>query len=157
MRSCSSSWGHMSHPRRPSDIARFAPSLVSAPSAPIAERWGWIELFAAIQLLWGALLFIPAAQSYRMLIRAAPYVASFAGLVVFFTRRASVGPLPTTSRWLLASFALLAMSLLHPDTHLRAGIAQVIFQISIAAPMFWVGRALVSPERLARVLWIIFA
>ena len=38
-----------------------------------------------------------------------------------------------------------------------AGLAQIAFQISIAAPMFWVSRMVRSPERLARLLWIIFA
>ena len=39
----------------------------------------------------------------------------------------------------------------------KAGLAQLIFQISIAAPMFWAARSVRSPERLARLLWIIFA
>ena len=39
----------------------------------------------------------------------------------------------------------------------QAGLAQIVFQISIAAPMFWVARMVRSPERLARLLWIIFA
>ena len=45
------------------------------------ERWGWVELFVAIQFLWGALLFVPGAQPYRMYIRALPYVASLGALV----------------------------------------------------------------------------
>src|SRR5215471_1298322 len=122
----------MSHLRRPSaDIIPFVPVLASTPRAPLEPRWGWIELFAAVQLLWGAGLFIPSAQSYRMLIRAAPFVASLGGLV-FSMRRASGEPLPTSCRWLLGSFALLAASLLHPDTNLKPGIAQLVFQISIA-------------------------
>src|SRR5687768_9603931 len=78
--------------------------------------WGWIELFVTIQLLWGALLFIPGVQPYRMYIRAVPYVASL-GALVFAMGRSSGEPLPASSRWLLASFALLAASLLHADTH----------------------------------------
>jgi hypothetical protein len=119
-------------------------------------RWGWIELFAAIQLLGGGALFIPSVQSYRMYIRAVPYVASL-GALVFFTGRGSSEPLPASSKWLLASLVLLVVNLLHPETHLEAGIAQLIFQISIAAPMFWVARTVLSQERLARLLWISFA
>ena len=118
--------------------------------------WGWIELFAAIQILWGALLFVPGVQPYRIYIRALPYVASL-GALVFAMLRTSSEPLPASSRWLLASFALLAASLLHADTHLKAGLAQLVFQISIAAPMFWVAQSVRSPKRLARLLGVIFA
>src|SRR5262245_38867469 len=124
----------MSHLRRPSaDIIPFVPVLAGTSRAPVEQRWGWIELFAGIQLLWGAARLIASAQSYRMLSRAAPFVASLGGLV-FSMRRASRESLPASGRWLLASFALLAASLLHPDTNLKAGIAQLVFQISIAAP-----------------------
>ena len=137
-------------------LAGDIPVLTDRPRESTQDRWGWIELFAAIQILWGALLFIPGVQPYRIYIRALPYVASL-GALVFAMRRSSGEPLPASSRWLLASFALLAASLLHADTHLKAGLAQLVFQISIAAPMFWVARSVRSPERLARLLGVIFA
>jgi hypothetical protein len=68
-----------------------------------AERWGWIELFIGIQLLWGVLLFVPGIQPYRAYIRALPYVASLAGLL-FFLRRNTGEPFPSTGRWLVAVF-----------------------------------------------------
>jgi hypothetical protein len=128
---------------------------VEAPRAVAAERWGWLEVFAAIQILWGLLLFLPSVQPFRMYIRAVPYVASL-GALLYYARYPSGEPLPAPSRWLLAAMALLAANLLHPETQLNAGLAQLVFQISIAAPMFWVGRIVGSHERLERLLWIVF-
>jgi len=120
------------------------------------EGWGWIELFIAIQLLWGLLLFVPGMQAVRVYIRALPYVSSL-GALIFYMQRSSGGPLPASCRWLIAVFGLLALNLLHQETHLSAGIAQVIFQISIAAPMFWVTQTVRSEARFLRLLWLIFA
>ena len=139
-----------------SDAPVSIPVIADMPRQSAEGRWGWMELFVAIQLLWGALLFFPGAQPYRMYIRALPYVASLGGLA-FFLPRMSNTPLPASSRWLLASFALLAASLLHADTHLQSGLAQFVFQISIAAPMFWVARTVRSEQQLDRLLRIIFA
>src|SRR6185295_9815504 len=77
--------------------------------------------------------------------------------LAFSMRRSSGEPMSASGKWLLASFALLTVNLLHEETYLNAGLAQIAFQISIAAPMFWVSRMVRSPERLARLLWIIFA
>ena len=98
------------------------------PRAPARAGVGWIELFAAIQILWGALLFVPGVQPYRIYIRALPYVASLGALVLAMLRP-SGEPLSASSRWLLASFALLAASLLHPDTHPQAGLAQQVSHV----------------------------
>src|SRR5262245_59535314 len=73
--------------------------------------WGWPEIFVAMQLLWGALLFIPGAQSYRTLIRAAPYVLSGAAVIYYF-RHGKDQPLPWSTMWLLLSFGLLLLNLL---------------------------------------------
>ncbi|HEY6361442.1 MAG TPA: hypothetical protein VIX63_10075 [Vicinamibacterales bacterium] len=146
----------MPHVSSPSDVVGGIAVVADGPRESAEDRWGWIELFAAIQLLSGALLFIPGVQPYRMYIRALPYVASL-GALVFVMRRSSGEPLPASCRWLLASFALLTASLLHADTHLKAGLAQLIFQFSIGAPMFWAAQSVRSPKRLARLLWVIFA
>ena len=119
-------------------------------------EWGWVEVFIALQLLWGLVLFVPGAQGYRVYIRALPYVISGASLVYYF-RRETGEPLPRNTKWLLASFVLLLLNLLQPTTHLMAGIGQIIFQISIAAPAFWMARAVRSEGRLTMFLWVLFA
>jgi hypothetical protein len=145
----------MSHPWPRSDAWPLGPVLAETPRASRSERWGWLEIFAAIQLLWGALLFLPSLQPVRMYIRAMPYLASL-GALLYYARHAPREPWPASSRWLLASIALLGANLLHAETQLHAGLAQLVFQISIAAPMFWVGRIVSSRGRLERLLWIVF-
>ncbi|HET9360121.1 MAG TPA: hypothetical protein VFO58_10230 [Vicinamibacterales bacterium] len=119
------------------------------------ERWGWPELFIAIQLLWGAVLFLPGAQGYRVYIRALPYVLSGAALVYYF-RRATGEPIPTSAKWLFACFALLTLNLLQSTTHLVAGVGQIVFQICIAAPAFWMVRAVRNEARLETLVWVLF-
>jgi hypothetical protein len=60
-----------------------------------AEQWGWAELFVAIQLLLGLVLFLPGAQSYRTVVRALPYVVSGAALIYYY-RRGTGEPLPAS-------------------------------------------------------------
>jgi len=120
------------------------------------DGWGWVEIFLAIQLLWGAALFVPGAQAYRAVVRALPYLASAAALVYYF--RVPTGePLHASARWILAAFGVLALNLLHATTHSMAGMAQIVFQISIAAPIFWMARAVRTDTRVIRMVWLLFA
>jgi hypothetical protein len=120
------------------------------------DRWGWVEIFLAVQLLWGVALFIPGAQAYRTPVRATPYLVSAAALVYYF--RAPTGePLHASAKWMMASFGLLSLNLLHATTHSMAGVAQIVFQISIAAPIFWMARAVRSDRRVMRMVWLLFA
>ena len=47
-------------------------------------------------------------------------------------------------------------SLTHPATWVLSGSAQIVFQVSIAAPVFWTARHWVTDERLERVLLLVF-
>ena len=38
-----------------------------------------------------------------------------------------------------------------------AGVAQIVFQISIAAPIFWMARAVRTDARVMRMVWLLFA
>ena len=143
-----------SHPLSASPFLRtravaFAPAVRD-------ERWGWAEVFIAIQLLWGIVLFVPGAQGYRVYIRALPYVISGVSLIYYF-RRETGEPLAPCAKWLLVSFGLLLVNLLQPTTHMLAGVGQIVFQISIAAPVFWMARAVRSERRLTVFLWVLFA
>jgi len=141
----------------PLSAPRFVRSRAVVFTAAVRdERWGWAEVFIAIQLLWGIVLFLPGAQGYRVYIRALPYVISGVSLVYYF-RRETGEPLAQCAKWLLASFGLLLVNLLQPTTHMVAGAGQIIFQISIAAPAFWMARAIRSERRLTFFLWVLFA
>lgn len=117
--------------------------------------WGWLEYFVLAQVLWGVLLFVPGSQAYRIYIRAFPYVASLVALGVCVRSSGPDGAVPA-ARWILASLALMIVGLFHPSTWLMSGTAQIVFQLSIAAPVFWVARNWLTAERLERVLLLVF-
>src|SRR5262245_20062482 len=120
----------------------------------VADRWGWSEAFLAMLLLGNVLLFIPGAQSYRTIVRAMPYVLSGASLIYYF--RQSGERLPDSAKWLLLSFVLLLLNLLHETAHMMAGAAQIVFQICISAPAFWMARSIRSEAQMRRVIWVVF-
>ena len=120
------------------------------------RRWGWPETFIAIQLLWNLVLFLPGAQAYRTIVRGTPYVLRGVALIYYFRRR-DEHPLPASATWLVISFGLLLLNLLHETAHWMAGGAQVVFQVCIAAPVFWMARAVRTEEHFNRVLWVFFA
>lgn len=121
-----------------------------------SEPWGWIEVFVLIQSLSTALLFLPQSQSYRFLIRALPYGASLALALLHYNRTRGRVALPPGGGWLAGALLLLGLNLLHPTTVFPAGIAQVAFQLCIAAPALWVAGQVQSIERLNRILWLLF-
>src|SRR5687768_18563662 len=94
--------------------------------------WGWLEFFVMVQVLWGVLLFVPGSQAYRIYIRGFPYVASLIALIACL-RTTGIESRAPGARWILASLAIMVASLAHPATWLVSGIAQVVFQVAIAA------------------------
>jgi hypothetical protein len=152
----------MSSPSRLPDASRPWPPSAFRPAAEAATRrapiepWGWIEIFVAAQLLWGALLFIPGMQALRLAVRVLPYATSL-GALAFFLRRAGRDRLPPSAPWLFGVFALMGMNLLHEGSHLMAGIGQGALQVAIAAPALWAGSVVHSRARFERVLWLVFA
>jgi len=147
----------MPAPPLASDALAYDPLAWTGPADAVdRDRWGWVEIFLAIQLPWGAALFIPGAQAYRTPVRALPYLTSAAALVYYF-RTPTGEPLHGSAKWLMASFGLLTLNLLHATTHSMAGVAQIVFQISIAAPIFWMARAVRSDRRVMRMVWLLFA
>lgn len=117
--------------------------------------WGWLEFFVLVQVLWGVLLFVPGSQNYRIYIRGFPYVASLVALGACVRSTGADSGAPG-ARWILASLALMVFSLVHPATWLMSGTAQIVFQLAIAAPVFWTARNWLSPERLERMLLLVF-
>jgi len=139
-----------------SPLPLFGEQRAVHPVETVDSEWSWAEVFIALQLLWGLVLFLPGAQGYRVYIRAFPYVISAASLVYYF-RRETGEPLPRSTKWLLAAFVVLLLNLLQPTTHLVAGIGQIVFQISIAAPAFWMARAVRNERQLTLFVWVLFA
>jgi hypothetical protein len=124
--------------------------------AEAKQPLGLIETFILIQFLWGALMFLPGAQSFRMYVRALPYLSSLALFAYYYGGRKGY-QLPAVGKLVALTLLLLVVNLAHPETQLRPGIAQCLFQLSIVAPVFWAGRAVRNPQLLNRLLLIIFA
>src|SRR4051812_18481390 len=120
-----------------------------------SEPWGWLELFVLTQVFWGVLLFIPGSQSFRFYIRAFPYVASLAALFSCARSSGTEAGVPG-ARWMIAAMLLLVANLVHEETWLTAGVAQVVFQLAIAAPVFWTARAWITERRLDRLIFLVF-
>jgi hypothetical protein len=131
-----------------------ASAISRTQSLPLRDRWPWLELYFVVQFAWGAVLFLPGAQDYRPIVRALPYASSLALLGLYLPAPMSAG-FPMASRWLLAALGLLALNLLHPTTQPFAGMAQWIFQLAIAAPVFWTCKALRSRSQVERVFLVI--
>src|SRR5262245_41624547 len=121
---------------------------------PARDQWGWSEAFVAMLLLGNVLLFVPGAQSYRTIVRAMPYVLSGVSLIYYF--RQSGERLPASAKWLLVSFLLLLLNLLHETAHMLAGGAQIVFQVCISAPVFWMARSIQSEKQMRRIVWVVF-
>ncbi len=117
--------------------------------------WGWLECFLPILFLLNGLLLLPGSQPLRFVIRAVPYLASLASLV-WICRKAR-RPLPPGGFVMQLALVLLALNLFHPETQMRSGISQALFQAAIIGPVFWAASLVDNDRRLARLLWILFA
>lgn len=115
-----------------------------------------VEAFVALQFLWGALVFIPGVQEYRGYVRALPYLASLGMLGLFGLMRRHQ-PFARGSGFIISALLLLVLNLLHPSSQLNAGVAQCIFQLAIAAPLFWAHKTVRSVRELERILLLMFA
>lgn len=121
-----------------------------------ANGRGWLELFVAVQYCSTALLLIPGTQPLRIFVRALPYVLSLAMLYLIGNAYRGRQRLPPGGLLLGSALVLLAINLLHPSTDLSAGVAQVVFQLSIAAPLFWASRLRLDQARFNWILWLMF-
>jgi hypothetical protein len=122
----------------------------------IRDRWPWVEWFIYAQFLWGLLLFFPGAQAYRPAIRALPYVMSLALLGLYLFQRRRTTKAPASVSFMLLGLGVLAANLLHPTTQVVAGVAQCVFQLAIAAPIFWAWKAVRDAGQLLRIVRIMF-
>ena len=165
----------------------FRKKIDEAPPVDNAlPRWGWPELFLVIQFLSTALLFIPGAQSVRFIIRTLPYAASV-GLFCLYLMQRKSRPFGLTDEnsgaatdakpggkafrkkkanqrtyhpalpWAYAILGLLVLQMFNPGTHMRAGIAQIGFQICIMSPLIWGMFWVRSVPHLRRLVWLTLA
>ena len=120
-----------------------------------AIPWGWLECFIPILFLLNGLLLFPGTQPLRFAVRAIPYAASLASWIWICSRRRL--PLPPGGFLMQLALLLLVLNLFHPETQLKSGISQAVFQAAIIGPAFWAASLIDNERRLARLLWIVFA
>lgn len=66
--------------------------------------------------------------------------------------------LAEVQKWIKFSVLIVFIGwLIHPESLTTSGIGYLIFHLSIAAPIFWVGETILNGRHLNRIVWIIFA
>ena len=144
-------------PTAPAAQARFRPmEQQAAARVTLRDRWPWLEWFVCAQFLWGLLLFVPGAQAYRPVVRALPYATSVGLLMLYLTQRTPWIKAPGSASFMIAALAVLVANLLHPTTQFLAGTMQCVFQLMIAAPVFWAWKAVHDEGRLLRIVRLVF-
>jgi hypothetical protein len=118
--------------------------------------WGFAEWFAISQTALPAILILPGTQPIRLPIRISAFaisLAAFAWHVLW--PKAQLRP-PQAQGWIFAVMALLAVMLSHPGTpSLVGGLAQIGVYVAVIVPLFWAPGLVESPERLARIMWLL--
>lgn len=117
------------------------------------ERWGFPEFFVISQTVIPALLYFPGTQPFRLYIRVASFVISFATLLWWAVAVAKTSRSHPAQPWIFAAMAYVAVMFFHPLTSSTfAGLAQFVLYLSVIAPIFWAGTFVRTPERLARLM-----
>jgi hypothetical protein len=117
------------------------------------ERWGFPEFFVVSQTVIPALLYFPGTQPFRLYIRIASFVISFATLIWWAVAVAKNARSHPAQPWIVAAMAYVVVMFFHPLTSSTfAGLAQFVLYLSVIAPIFWAGSFVRTPERLARLM-----
>ena len=94
----------------------------------------------------------PGTQPFRLYIRIASFVISFATLLWWAVAVAKTSRTHPAQPWIFAAMAYVVVMFFHPLTSSTfAGLAQFVLYLSVIAPIFWAGTFVRTPERLARL------
>ena len=122
----------------------------------VQARWGFPELFIISQTALPALLYLPGSQQFRLPIRVSAFAISLAAFAWWQIESKVQVPISRAQSWLTAVMALLALMLFHPQTTtLFGGFAHMAVYFAVMAPLFWAPVFVRTPERLARLLWLL--
>jgi hypothetical protein len=139
-------------------VALAADAPIHSRSVPTVrkERWGFPEFFVISQTLIPALLYFPGTQPFRLYIRIASFVISFATLLWWAVAVAKTSRSHPAQPWIFATMAYVVVMFVHPATSSTfAGLAQFVLYLSVIAPIFWAGSFVRTPERLARLMGLL--
>jgi hypothetical protein len=131
-----------------------APPLAQARGA--SASWGFAELFVISQTALPALLYLPGTQPFRLPIRVSAFAISLAAFCWWFIEHKSRVRQSRAQSLITAIMALLVVMMFHPlTTSMVGGFAHIAVYFAVMAPLFWAPMFVDSPERLARLLWIL--
>jgi hypothetical protein len=138
-------------------VARDALAIpLVADSTPASAPWGFAELFVLSQTALPALLYLPGTQPFRLPIRVSAFAISLAAFCWWFIEYKSRVRPPRAQGWITAIMALLMAMMFHPlTTSAVGGLAHIAVYFAVMAPLFWAPMFVSSPERLARLLWLL--
>ena len=136
--------------------AQALPRQVSMPATATKLPWGFAEAFAISQTALPAILIMPGTQAFRLPIRASAFLISLAAFAWYVVSPKAKVRQSKAQSWVFAVMALLALMLFHPLTpSFMGGVAHLAVYFAVMAPLFWAPAMVESPERLARVMWIL--
>src|SRR3954468_15630773 len=105
------------------DTAGRAPTL----PAVLKEKWGFPEFFVISQTAIPALLYLPGTQPFRLYIRIASFVISFATLLWWAAASAKTSRPHRAQPWIFGAMSYVVLMLFHPFTASTfAGLAQLV-------------------------------
>jgi hypothetical protein len=118
--------------------------------------WGFAEVFAISQTALPAILILPGTQAVRLPIRISAFAISLAAFGWYVLSPKMKLRQSQAQSWVFAVMALLAVMLFHPSTpSFVGGLAQLGVYFAVMAPLFWAPALVDTPERLARIMWIL--
>src|SRR5262249_49981739 len=135
-----------------------AEALPRAVPVPAAKRipWGFAEWFAISQTALPAILILPGTQPARLPIRISAFAISLAAFAWYVISPKAKLRQSRAQSWVFAVMALLAVMLFHPSTpSAMGGLAHLAVYFAVMAPLFWAPALVQTPERLARIMWIL--
>ena len=120
------------------------------------KKWGFAEWFAVSQTALPAILILPGTQAFRLPIRVSAFAISLAAFGWYVVSPRMKVRQSRAQSWVFAVMALLAVMLFHPGTSsLIGGLAHITVYFAVMAPLFWAPSFVDTPERLARIMWIL--
>jgi hypothetical protein len=123
---------------------------------PPKLKWGFAEIFAISQTALPAILMLPGTQVIRLPIRISAFAISLAAFGWYVLNPKAKLRQSHAQSWVFAVMALLAVMLFNPSTpSLTGGLAHIMVYFAVMAPLFWAPWFVESPERLARIMWIL--
>jgi hypothetical protein len=112
----------------------------------------WVLTFLAFQILCQLALLRPEFQSIRSLVRSSSFGINLVFLVVVLGKT----HFDFAGKVLLGSLGVLAIGVLHPETHsFVTAIGVVVFYLAVFSSLFWISRLQINLDTL-RILMIAF-